>query len=87
MQAEAVPSMKVGSGEGAPAQMPPATTIADGIAVRAVGATPFELVKSYVDEIVTVSEGEIANAVLSTARNRKDCRRRRRRRAAGGIAQ
>jgi threonine dehydratase len=44
--------------------MPPATTIADGIAVRAVGATPFELVKNYVDEIVTVSEREIANAVL-----------------------
>jgi threonine dehydratase len=39
-------------------------TIADGIAVREVGATPFELVKHYVDEIVTVSEGEIANAVL-----------------------
>jgi threonine dehydratase len=32
--------------------------------VRAVGATPFELAKKYVDEIVTVSEGEIANAVL-----------------------
>ena len=32
--------------------------------MRAVGATPFELVKNYVDEIVTVSEGEIANAVL-----------------------
>ena len=45
--------------------MPSATTIADGIAVRAVGATPFELVKNFVDEIVTVSEGEIANAVLT----------------------
>ena len=39
-------------------------TIADGIAVREVGRTPFELVKNYIDEIVTVSEGEIANAVL-----------------------
>jgi threonine dehydratase len=39
-------------------------TIADGIAVRAVGETPLALVKRYVDEIVTVSEGEIANAVL-----------------------
>ena len=38
-------------------------TIAD-IAVREVGRTPFELVKNYIDEIVTVSEGEIANAVL-----------------------
>ena len=64
VQAEAVPSMKAALENGAPAQIPPATTIADGIAVRAVGATPFELVKSYVDEIVTVSEREIANAVL-----------------------
>jgi len=64
VQAEAVPSMKAALANGAPAQMPPATTIADGIAVRVVGATPFELVKSYVDEIVTVSEREIANAVL-----------------------
>ncbi|HVO96205.1 MAG TPA: threonine ammonia-lyase [Terriglobales bacterium] len=65
VQAEAVPSMKVALAEGVPTQLPPATTIADGIAVRAVGATPFELVKRFVDEIVTVSEGEIANAVLT----------------------
>ncbi len=64
VQAEAVPSMKVALENGAPAELPPATTIADGIAVRRVGATPFELVKNYVDEIVTVGEGEIANAVL-----------------------
>ena len=64
VQAESVPSMKVALERGAPAQIPAATTIADGIAVRAVGATPFELVKNYVDEIVTVSEAEIANAVL-----------------------
>src|SRR5438093_5413912 len=64
VQAEAVPSMKAALEKGEPVCVPPATTIADGIAVRAVGATPFELVKRYVDEIVTVSEGEIANAVL-----------------------
>jgi threonine dehydratase len=64
VQAEAVPSMKAALEQGAPIQLPPAMTIADGIAVRAVGSTPFELVKRYVDEIVTVSEGEIANAVL-----------------------
>jgi threonine dehydratase len=64
VQAEALPSMKAALEQGAPAKLPPATTIADGIAVREVGATPFEVVKSYVDEIVTVSEREIANAVL-----------------------
>jgi threonine dehydratase len=64
VQAEAVPSMQAALKNGKPLQVPPATTIADGIAVRAVGATPLELVRRYVDEIVTVSEGEIANAVL-----------------------
>jgi threonine dehydratase len=64
VQAEAVPSMQAALTNGKPVQVPPATTIADGIAVRAVGATPLELVRRYVDEIVTVSEGEIANAVL-----------------------
>ena len=65
VQSEAVPAMKVALEAGAPARLPAATTIADGIAVRAVGTTPFEIVKTYVDEVVTVSEGEIANAVLA----------------------
>ncbi len=64
VQAEAVPSMKAALEKGGPIRLPPATTIADGIAVREVGETPFALAKHYVDDIVTVSEGEIANAVL-----------------------
>jgi threonine dehydratase len=64
VQSEALPSMIAALQQGAPAELPPATTIADGIAVRAVGATPLELVKNHVDDIVTVNEGEIANAVL-----------------------
>jgi threonine dehydratase len=64
VQSEVVPSMKAALADGAPVRLAPATTIADGIAVRRVGETPFALVKEYVDDIVTVSEGEIANAVL-----------------------
>ena len=64
VQAESVPSMKAALEKGRPIRLPPATTIADGIAVRAVGEMPLALVKKYVDDIVTVSEGEIANAVL-----------------------
>ena len=64
VQAEAIPSMKAALTNGAPIALAPATTMADGIAVRKVGETALELVKQYVDEIVTVSEGEIANAVL-----------------------
>ena len=64
VQAEALPSMKAALEKGKPVRLPPAITIADGIAVRAVGETPLSLVKQFVDEIVTVSESEIANAVL-----------------------
>ncbi|WP_410208814.1 threonine ammonia-lyase [Fusobacterium sp.] len=39
-------------------------TIADGIAVRKVGCKTLELAKKYVDKVVTVSEQEIANAIL-----------------------
>lgn len=63
-QAEQVAAMKAALDKGGVVHLPPATTIADGISVRAVGEIPFQLAKKYVDEIVTVSEGEIANAIL-----------------------
>jgi threonine dehydratase len=64
VQSEALPSMQAALARGEPTRLAPALTIADGIAVRRVGETPFALVKEFVDEIVTVNEGEIANAVL-----------------------
>ena len=64
VQAEELPSMKVALEKNERIRLPPAVTIADGIAVRAVGEIPLSLAKQFVDEIVTVSEGEIANAVL-----------------------
>lgn len=39
-------------------------TMADGIAVKRPGDITFDLVEKYVDEIVTVSEDEITNAIL-----------------------
>ncbi|WP_297789475.1 threonine ammonia-lyase [uncultured Anaerococcus sp.] len=41
-----------------------ANTMADGIAVKKPGEITFDLVQKYVDEIVTVSEDEITNAIL-----------------------
>jgi threonine dehydratase len=41
-----------------------APTIADGIAVRQVGALTFELARAWVDRVVTVDEEELSNAVL-----------------------
>ena len=43
---------------------PRAPTIADGIAVRRVGEHTLALARRYVDDVVTVSEEEIANAIL-----------------------
>ena len=39
-------------------------TIADGIAVSRPGRIPFELIKQNIDKVVTVSENEIAKAIL-----------------------
>ena len=44
--------------------LPAAATVADGIAVRRAGDRTLPLVQKYVDDIVTVDEEEIANAVL-----------------------
>ncbi|MEW5929518.1 MAG: threonine ammonia-lyase [Gemmatimonadota bacterium] len=49
---------------GEPVTIPPAQTIAEGIAVRRIGDYTFGLIERYVDELVTVDEEEIASAVL-----------------------
>src|ERR1017187_1510788 len=64
VQPARLPSLKVALSEGKPATLPSAVTIADGIAVRRAGERTLPLVQKYVDDIVTVEEEEIANAVL-----------------------
>lgn len=64
VQPARLPSMKVAIAEGKPVTLNPAATIADGIAVRRAGDRTFPLVQHYVDDIVTVDEEEIANAIL-----------------------
>lgn len=64
VQPARLPSMKVAVAEGKPATISPAATIADGIAVRRAGERTLPLVQKYVDDIVTVDEEEIANAIL-----------------------
>ena len=46
-------------------------TFADGIAVKTPGENTFEMVEKYVDDIFTVSEDEIAAAILSLMENQK----------------
>src|SRR5215471_258121 len=64
VQPARLPSMKVAIAEGHPVTLSPAATIADGIAVRRAGEITLPLVQKYVDDIVTVDEEEIANAIL-----------------------
>ncbi|BDC52131.1 threonine ammonia-lyase [Bryobacterales bacterium F-183] len=59
-----VPSMKEAVSAGQCVTLPPARTIADGIGVRRVGNATLPLAMKYVDEIVTVDEEDIANAIL-----------------------
>ena len=47
------------------------STFADGIAVKHPGDLTFELVSKYVDEVVTVSEDEIAMAILTLMERQK----------------
>ena len=64
VQPAKLPSMKEAVAQGAPVTLKAATTIADGIAVRRAGERTFPLIQKYVDDIVTVEEEEIANAIL-----------------------
>ncbi len=64
VQPARIPSMKAAVTEGKPVTLNSAKTIADGIAVRRAGERTLPLVQKYVDDIVTVEEEEIANAIL-----------------------
>lgn len=47
------------------------TTFADGIAVKRPGNLTFDLVSRYVDEVVTVTDDEVATAVLALIEQQK----------------
>jgi threonine dehydratase len=64
VQTSRLPSMVAARLVGHPVTVEPATTIADGIAVRRAGDVTLPVVERYVDEIVTVDEDEIASAIL-----------------------
>jgi threonine dehydratase len=64
VQTSKLPSMKAALEHDAPVTLPADKTIADGIAVRSAGVLTLPLVRKYVDEIVTVDDEEIANAIL-----------------------
>jgi len=71
VQTARLPSMQEAITHHHPVTLDPATTIADGIAVRRAGDVTFPVVEKYVDEIVTVDEDEIASAILTLLEREK----------------
>jgi threonine dehydratase len=63
VEAAAAPSALASRRAGHVVKIASADTIADGIAVKRVGDRTFPLIERYVDDIVSVEEGEIAAAV------------------------
>lgn len=64
VQSAQAPSMKKSIEQDDIITLDRVNTIADGIAVKSPGDRTFALCKQYVDDIVTVSEEEIATAIL-----------------------
>ncbi len=71
VQAAGAPSMYKAVKTGEAKKLPSVSTFADGIAVKAPGANTFEYCKQFVDEIITVTEDEIAAAILHLIENQK----------------
>lgn len=64
VQAAGAPSMKRSLEEGKIGKLAEVSTMADGIAVKEPGNLTFEYCQKYVDGVVTVTEAEIASAIL-----------------------
>lgn len=71
VQAERAPSMLRSVESGEPIMIDSASTFADGIAVKQPGKQTLELVQDYVDEIVSVTDDEIAAAILALIEKQK----------------
>ncbi len=71
VQAAGAPSMQRSIKEGKPTELSGVSTFADGIAVKCPGDLTYEMVSQYVDEVVTVTDDEVATAVLALIEQQK----------------
>ena len=71
VQAAGAPSMYLSVRDHCYQTLDTAATFADGIQVKTPGELTYELCEKYVDEVVTVSEDEIAAAILALMENQK----------------
>lgn len=71
VQSEGAPSMYNSLKEEHICHLENVKTIADGIAVKTPGDNTFEICSQYVDEIVTVTDDEVASAILALMEQQK----------------
>ena len=71
VQATGAPSMEHSINDGKIETLSKVQTVADGIAVKTPGDLTYKLVKKYVDGIVTVTDDEIALAILTLIEQQK----------------
>lgn len=71
VQVAGAPSMYNSVREGGIQCLKSVSTIADGIAVKQPGENTYALVKEYVDDIVLVSDDEVASAILALIEKQK----------------
>lgn len=71
VQAQGAPSMLNSVKDGKIETLPKVQTIADGIAVKTPGDNTYDMVSQYVDGIFTVSDDEIALAILTLLEQQK----------------
>lgn len=64
VQAEGANAMEISFKKGERSDLKKVNTIADGIAVKCPGNLTYDFIKKYVDDIVTVSDKEIAESFL-----------------------
>ncbi len=65
VQAEGASSAAPSLQKGSRVELDRVDTIADGIATRSIGEKPFQVIKERVDEVVTVSDAQIAVAIVT----------------------
>jgi threonine dehydratase len=71
VETETMPKMSTSIKNGHVTHIPFVPSIADGIAVKRAGDLNFNIVKEYVDDIVTVSEDDIAYSVMTLLEKEK----------------
>ena len=71
VQTAGAPSMVESIQHGQVESLPTADTFADGIAVKTPGDITFSMVQKYVDELFTVTDDEVAAAILALMENQK----------------